>query len=48
MIAVHTILVLLAFVCFVLATIGVAARVNLVALGLALLTLTQLAPLTVR
>jgi hypothetical protein len=48
MIAIHTILVILAFLCFVLAAIGVPAKVNLVALGLALLTLTQLAPLTVR
>lgn len=32
----------LAFVCFVLATFGVPARVNLVALGLALLTISMI------
>jgi hypothetical protein len=48
MIAIHTILVLLAFVCFVLAAFGVAARLNLLAVGLALLTLTQLTPLALQ
>jgi hypothetical protein len=48
MIAIHTILVLLAFICFVLAAFGVAARLNLLALGLALLTLTQLTPVLLR
>lgn len=40
--SIEMILILLALVCFVLATAGVAARINLVALGLALLTLTLL------
>jgi hypothetical protein len=36
------ILTLVALICFVLATFGVPARINLVALGLALVTLTLL------
>lgn len=40
--SIETILVALALVCFVLATAGVAARINLTALGLALLTITLL------
>lgn len=37
-------LLLLAFVCFVLAAFGVSSRVNLVAVGLALWVLTELIP----
>lgn len=37
-----TILIVCALVCFLLDTFGVAARVNLTALGLALLTITML------
>jgi len=40
MIALHALLLILAFICFVLAAIGVSSRVNLVALGLALWVLT--------
>ncbi len=38
----HSLCYLLAFISFVLASVGVTSRVNLVALGLALLTLTLL------
>ena len=38
----HTLLIIAALVCFLLATIGVPARINLVALGLARLTATTL------
>ncbi len=42
MITIHLVILILAFVCFVLATFGVTVRVNLVALGLALWVLTLL------
>jgi hypothetical protein len=44
MIALNLIFIVLAFVCFLLATIGVPARVNLIALGLAFYMLALLAP----
>ena len=37
---VHLVLLILAFVCFCLATAGVTARINLIPLGLALWVLT--------
>lgn len=37
-----TLLLVLAFICFILAAVGVSSRVNLVALGLALWVLTLL------
>jgi len=39
-VTVHLLLLILAFVCFLLATAGVASKVNLLALGLALWVLT--------
>lgn len=39
-----TVLLALAFLCFALAAFGVGARVNLVAVGLALWVLTELIP----
>ena len=37
---VHLVLLILAFLCFALATAGVSAKINLIPLGLALWTLT--------
>jgi hypothetical protein len=42
MISVETVLLLLALICFVISTVGVATRVNLQSLGLALLVLGML------
>ena len=42
MITVHLLLIVLALICFILAAVGVASRVNLTALGLAFLTATFL------
>lgn len=42
MIGITAILLILAFICFVLAAFGVTSRVNLVAVGLALWVLTLL------
>jgi hypothetical protein len=42
MVSLHALLLILAFLCFVLAAVGVSARINLVGAGLALWVLTLL------
>src|SRR5262245_48489677 len=44
MASLHLLILILSFICFVLATVGVSARVNLTALGLALFVLAGLVP----
>jgi hypothetical protein len=44
MASLHLLILILSFICFVLAAVGVSARLNLVALGLALYVLAALVP----
>jgi len=48
MIALNVLLLILAFVCFVMAAFGASSKINLVPLGLALWVLTLLSPFVVR